>query len=147
MCVKDAEQEMENNLDNDDDNNNNNKMQQAWPLHCDLLHTTQVENFDKDSSLTSSGHHDHGGAGISFANSFPVRIHFFLNFLCWVFFFHCTFLCLHVNCVLNHYRRLNCMITFVFVDEFVLLVSEYFVVVELLCCFLMLVFPYLMQTV
>jgi len=63
MCVKDAEQEIENPIDN---NTNSNKMQ-SWPLHCDLLQT-RMENFDQDSSLICSS------GGISVANSYPVRI-------------------------------------------------------------------------
>lgn len=62
MCVKDAEQEIENPIDN---NSNSNKMQ-SWPLHCDLLQT-RMENFDQDSSLICSS------GGISVANSYPLE--------------------------------------------------------------------------
>ncbi|KAJ6408157.1 hypothetical protein OIU84_011461 [Salix udensis] len=66
MCVKDAEQEMENPVDNNSDSNNNTNKMQSWPLHCDLLQTP-MENFDQDSSLISSS------GGISVANSHPLE--------------------------------------------------------------------------
>ncbi|CAK7338534.1 unnamed protein product [Dovyalis caffra] len=67
MCVKDAEQEMENPVENNNsnDNNNSNNKMQSWPLHCDLLQTP-MENFDQDSSLISSS------GGISIADSHPL---------------------------------------------------------------------------
>ncbi|KAJ6741891.1 PROTEIN PHOSPHATASE 2C 27-RELATED [Salix viminalis] len=66
MCVKDAEQEMENPVDSNSDSNNNTNKMQSWPLHCDLLQTP-MENFDQDSSLISSS------GGISVANSHPLE--------------------------------------------------------------------------
>ncbi|KAL5772737.1 hypothetical protein ACOSQ2_012661 [Xanthoceras sorbifolium] len=71
MCLQDVEQvgqEMEDlNIDNNNNNNNNNNInnnsisnKDSWPLHCELLHT-QMENWDKDSSLISS------------SNSFPLE--------------------------------------------------------------------------
>ncbi|KAK3221822.1 hypothetical protein Dsin_008847 [Dipteronia sinensis] len=68
MCLQDAEQvgqEKEDlNTDNNDDNtttaNNSSTNKASWPLQCDLLHT-QMENWDKDSSLITS------------SNSFPLE--------------------------------------------------------------------------
>ncbi|KAK2646626.1 hypothetical protein Ddye_021821 [Dipteronia dyeriana] len=68
MCLQDAEQvgqEKEDlNTDNNDDNttaaNNSSINKASWPLQCDLLHN-QMENWDKDTSLITSG------------NSFPLE--------------------------------------------------------------------------
>ncbi|OAY46966.1 probable protein phosphatase 2C 27 [Manihot esculenta] len=63
MCVKDSE-EVTPEIESLVDNSNINK-KQSWPLHCEILHA-QMDNWDKDSSLISSGD------GISLCNSFPL---------------------------------------------------------------------------
>ncbi|KAK0571471.1 hypothetical protein LWI29_016553 [Acer saccharum] len=70
MCLQDAEQVGQEKEDLNTDNNNDDDdstttadssiNKASWPLQCDLLHT-QMENWDKDSSLITS------------SNSFPLE--------------------------------------------------------------------------
>ncbi|KAJ4838104.1 hypothetical protein Tsubulata_039648 [Turnera subulata] len=77
MCVKDADQaskeEDQETLGSSNSNNHNNnkkkqqeQQQASWPLHCEVLHNTQMEGWTQDSALISSSD------VISFDNSFPL---------------------------------------------------------------------------
>lgn len=69
MCVKDADQDTQEVESLDSNNNSGSKKQQeqACPLHCEVLHETQMENWIQDSPLITSSD------GISVDNSFPLE--------------------------------------------------------------------------